>query len=66
MAITVARDRDFLRVMLYALPILAIALGVTSLFLALKKPSRFGGVELAIAGLALGVAGLVYVLMRGI
>jgi hypothetical protein len=64
MSFAVIRDRDYLRILLYALPILAIALGVTSLLLALKKPSRFGGVELAIAGLALGAAGLVFILMR--
>jgi len=64
MALAVIRDRDFLRILFYALPSLAIALGLTSLLLALKKPSRFGGVELAIAGLALGAAGLVFILMR--
>jgi hypothetical protein len=64
MSLAIVRDRDFLRILLFALPILAIALGVTSLLLALKKPSRFSGVELAIAGLALGAAGLVFILMR--
>ena len=66
MALNVSGSTDFLRILLYALPILALALGITSLFLALKKPTRFGGVELAIGALALGVAGLVYVLMRGV
>jgi len=66
MALNVSRSRDFLRILLYALPIIALALGITSLFLALKKPTRFGGVELAIVALAFGVAGFVYVLMRGI
>lgn len=64
MALTIIRTRDFARIVLWALPILGIVLGVTALILALKKPSRFGGVELAIAGLALGVAGLVYVLLN--
>jgi hypothetical protein len=64
MSVAAIRDREFLRALLFALPILAIALGVTSLLLALKKPARFGGVELAIAGLALGAAGLVFILMR--
>lgn len=64
MSFAVIRDVDFLTILLYALPILAIVLGVTSLLLALKRPSRFGGVELAIIGLALGAAGLVFILMR--
>ena len=64
MALTIIRTRDFARIVLWALPILGIGLGVAALILALKKPSRFGGVELAIAGLALGVAGLVYVLLN--
>lgn len=53
-----------MRIVMFALPILAIVFAITSLFLALQKPARFGGADLAIAGLALGVAGLVYVLMR--
>lgn len=65
MALTVIRGRDFIRILLFGLPILALALGVTSLILALQKPTKFGGVELSIIALALGVAGLVYVLMRG-
>lgn len=64
MALTIVRTRDFARIVLWALPILGIGLGVTALILALKQPSRFSGVELAIAGLALGVAGLVYVLLN--
>ncbi|MDQ3817878.1 MAG: DUF4190 domain-containing protein [Acidobacteriota bacterium] len=64
MALTIIRTIDFTRIILWALPVLGIGLGMSALILALKKPTRFGGVELAIAGLALGVAALVYVLLN--
>jgi FtsZ-interacting cell division protein ZipA len=60
MALTVARSRDFFYMSLLVLSILGIGLGVASLVLSLQKPSRFGGVPLAIAGLATGTAALVY------
>jgi hypothetical protein len=53
-------DRDFVLPALLILAILGIVLGVASLILSLQKPSRFGGVPLAITGLALGTAALVY------
>jgi hypothetical protein len=53
-------DRDFVLTSMLVLGILGILLGVTSLILALQKPARFGGVPLAIAGLATGTAALVY------
>lgn len=46
--------------MMLVLSILGLGLGVTALLLALQKPSRFGGIPLAIAGLATGTAALVY------
>jgi hypothetical protein len=46
--------------LMLVLAILGLALGVTGLILALQKPSRFGGIPLAIAGLAAGTAALVY------
>jgi len=46
--------------LMLVLAILVLALGVTGLILALQKPSRFGGIPLAIAGLATGTAALVY------
>jgi hypothetical protein len=61
MAIIVSRvDRDFTLTSLLVLAILGVGLGVVSLILSLQKPSRFAGVPLAIAGLALGTAALVY------
>jgi hypothetical protein len=61
MAIIVSRiDRDFTLTSLLVLAILGIGLGVTSLILSLQKPARFAGVPLAIAGLAMGTAALVY------
>lgn len=64
MALRIIRTGDLLRIILWALPVLGIGLGATALILALKKPYRYGGIELAIAGLALGVAGLVYLLLN--
>jgi hypothetical protein len=61
MAIIVSRvDRDFTLTSLLVLAILGIGLGVASLILSLQRPARFAGVPLAIAGLALGTAALVY------
>ncbi len=60
MAMLVARSRDFVFTSLLVLGILGIGLGVVSLILSLQKPSRFAGIPLAIAGLALGTAALVY------
>jgi hypothetical protein len=62
MALRVANSRDFFFTSLLVLSILGIGLGVASLILSLQKPSRFGGVPLAIAGLATGTAALVYYL----
>lgn len=62
MSLLVFSDRDFVFTAMLILGILGIGLGVTSLILALQKPARFGGVPLAIAGLATGVAALVYYL----
>ncbi|HEX8846738.1 MAG TPA: DUF4190 domain-containing protein [Pyrinomonadaceae bacterium] len=65
MAITIAgSDANFRYVLMLILSILSIVLGIGALFLAIKRSARFGGVELAIAGLALGVAGLVYALLN--
>jgi hypothetical protein len=60
MSLLVFRDRDFVFTAMLVLAILGIGLGITSLILALQKPRRFGGVPLAIAGLATGTAALVY------
>ena len=46
--------------LMLVLSILGLGLGVTALILSLQKPSRFGGIPLAIAGLATGTAALVY------
>jgi hypothetical protein len=46
------------------LSILGIGLGVYALILSLQKPARFGGIPLAIAGLATGTAALVYYFVR--
>jgi hypothetical protein len=46
------------------LSILGIGLGVAALILSLQKPARFGGIPLAIAGLATGTAALVYYFVR--
>ena len=60
MAIRVADSLDFFFASWLVLAILGIGLGVTSLILSLQKPARFGGLPLAIAGLATGTAALVY------
>lgn len=60
MSLLVVNTRDFTFTSMLILAILGIVLGVTSLIMALQKPSRFGGVPLAIAGLATGTAALVY------
>lgn len=41
-----------------------LGLGIAALILALRNPSKFGGVELAIVGLATGIAALVYMLLN--
>ena len=64
MAVTIIRDRNFLYILMLVLSSFSILLGIAALFLAIKSPARFGGVELAIVGLALGVAGLVYFLLN--
>jgi hypothetical protein len=46
------------------LSIFGIGLGVCALILSLQKPTRFGGIPLAIAGLATGTAALVYYFVR--
>ena len=61
MSLLVARgDRDFVHTVMLVLAILGIGFGVAALIFALQKPLRFGGVPLAIAGLATGTAALVY------
>lgn len=60
MSLLVVRSGDFIYIAMLVLAILGIGLGVTSLILSLQKPTRFGGVPLAIAGLATGTAALVY------
>ncbi|HUQ34705.1 MAG TPA: hypothetical protein VM095_21485, partial [Pyrinomonadaceae bacterium] len=60
----VFRTRDFTLTSLLVLAILGIGLGVASLIVALQKPARFGGIPLAIAGLAMGTAALVYYFTR--
>jgi hypothetical protein len=58
--LVVRGDRDFVLTSMLVLAILGLGLGVTALILSLQKPHRFGGVPLAIAGLATGTAALVY------
>ena len=60
MSIWVVRSTSFVFTSMLILGILGIGLGVGSLILALQKPFRFGGVPLAIAGLATGTAAFVY------
>ncbi|MDT4897872.1 MAG: hypothetical protein QOH25_2949 [Acidobacteriota bacterium] len=61
MSLLVVRgSRNFVLSSMLVLAILGIGLGVASLILSLQKPTRFGGVPLAIAGLATGTAALVY------
>ena len=61
MSLLVVRgNRDFVLTSMLILAILGIGLGVTALIFSLQKPNRFGGVPLAIAGLATGTAALVY------
>jgi hypothetical protein len=64
MALLVARSLNFTLASLLSLAILGIGLGVASLILSLQKPARFGGIPLAIAGLAMGTAALVYYFTR--
>ena len=52
--------RDFVFGSLLTLAVLGIGFSVAALLLALQKPTRFGGIPLAIAGLATGTAALVY------
>lgn len=60
MTMLVARSLVALLNLMLVLSILGLGLGVTALILSLQKPSRFGGIPLAIAGLATGTAALVY------
>jgi hypothetical protein len=60
MSLFVVSSRDFIFTAMLVLAILGIGLGVAALILSLQKPNRFGGVPLAIAGLATGTAALVY------
>ena len=61
MAMIVLRfGRDFVLGSLLTLAVLGIGFSVAALLLSLQKPARFGGIPLAIAGLATGTAALVY------
>jgi hypothetical protein len=60
MTIWVVESTRFAFTLLLILAILGIGFGVAALILTLKKPSRFGGIPLAIIGLATGTAALVY------
>jgi hypothetical protein len=60
MSLLVVRDPGFVFTLMLIMAILGIGLGVTALIISLQKPARFGGVPLAIAGLATGTAALVY------
>jgi hypothetical protein len=64
MAMFVIKTDGFPDKAMLVLSILAIALGSTALILSLRKPSPFGGIPLAIAGLSMGTAALVYYFMR--
>ena len=64
MTIWVVESTRFAFTSLLLLAILGIGFGVTALILSLKKPSRFGGIPLAIIGLATGTAALVYYFTR--
>ena len=52
--------RDFVLGSLLTFAVLGIGFSVAALLLALQRPMRFGGIPLAIAGLATGTAALVY------
>lgn len=60
MAMIAFRSRDFVLGALLTLAVLGLGFSVAALLLALQKPLRFGGIPLAIAGLATGTAALVY------
>jgi hypothetical protein len=45
---------------LVGLSIIGIALGVTALVLSVRNRARYGGLELSVAGLAMGLAALIY------
>ncbi|HKR01340.1 MAG TPA: DUF4190 domain-containing protein [Pyrinomonadaceae bacterium] len=60
MSLLVVRGRDFVFTLMLIMAILGIGLGVAALIIALQRPRRFGGIPLAIAGLATGTAALVY------
>jgi hypothetical protein len=64
MTMLVARNLNFTLTSLLGLAIIGLGLGVASLILSLQKPARFGGIPLAIAGLAMGTAALVYYFTR--
>jgi hypothetical protein len=60
MAVIAFRSRGFVLGSLLALAVLGLGFSVAALLLALQKPSRFGGIPLAIAGLATATAAFVY------
>jgi hypothetical protein len=60
MVMFVARSLSAVLNLMLVLSIIGLGLGVAALLLSLQKPSRFGGIPLAIAGLATGTAALVY------
>ena len=64
MFIWVMHSPSFVFNAMLVLSILGIGLGVVALILSLQKPTRFGGIPLAIAGLATGTAALVYYFVR--
>lgn len=64
MSMFVMRTFAFVFNTMLVLSILGIGLGVGALILSLQKPARFGGIPLAIAGLATGTAALVYYFVR--
>ena len=64
MFLLVIKTSGFVFNTMLVLSILGIGLGVVALILSLQKPARFGGIPLAIAGLATGTAALVYYFVR--
>jgi hypothetical protein len=64
MFLLVVKTSGFVFTTMLVLSILGIGLGVVALILSLQKPARFGGIPLAIAGLATGTAALVYYFVR--
>lgn len=60
MLVIAFRSLDFAFGSLLTLAALSLGLSVAALLLSLQKPARFGGIPLAIGGLATGTAALVY------